>query len=250
MSEQPESLRDQTFLRRDLSGSRFVGCDLSGVVVRGGAIGGMELDSPWLIESGEGLVVNGVDVAPYVDEVLNRRFPGRALRTDTDPEGLRHAWAALEQAWAATTERAQALPAGTVTESVDGEWSYLQTMRHLIMATDTWLGRAVLEREQPYDPLGLPHDDGGEGSAAYDHGMFVTQEPTLAEVLRVRGERQAMVRDFLADADAALLAEARKNPHAPQHEETVLSCVQTILEEEWEHHRYAVRDLDALAARG
>jgi hypothetical protein len=26
----------------------------------------------------------------------------------------------------------------------------------------------------------------------------------------------------------------------------VLSCLHTILEEEWEHHRYAVRDLDAI----
>jgi hypothetical protein len=26
----------------------------------------------------------------------------------------------------------------------------------------------------------------------------------------------------------------------------VLSCLRTILEEEWEHYRYAVRDLDAL----
>ncbi len=40
----------------------------------------------------------------------------------------------------------------------------------------------------------------------------------------------------------------RKNPHAPDHAETVLSCLHTILEEEWEHHRYAVRDLDALKA--
>jgi len=28
----------------------------------------------------------------------------------------------------------------------------------------------------------------------------------------------------------------------------VLGCVHVILREEWEHHRYAVRDLDALAA--
>ncbi len=27
-----------------------------------------------------------------------------------------------------------------------------------------------------------------------------------------------------------------------------LSCLHTILEEEWEHHRYAVRDLDAIEA--
>lgn len=37
------------------------------------------------------------------------------------------------------------------------------------------------------------------------------------------------------------------DPHAPEHPETVRSCLGTILEEEWEHHRYAVRDLDALA---
>jgi hypothetical protein len=28
-----------------------------------------------------------------------------------------------------------------------------------------------------------------------------------------------------------------------------LSCLHTILEEEWEHHRYAVRDLDAIGSR-
>ncbi|CAN5505856.1 hypothetical protein BH10ACT10_BH10ACT10_15400 [soil metagenome] len=40
----------------------------------------------------------------------------------------------------------------------------------------------------------------------------------------------------------------RRNPHAPAHPETVLSCLHVILGEEWEHHPYAVRDLDAIAA--
>ena len=40
----------------------------------------------------------------------------------------------------------------------------------------------------------------------------------------------------------------RKNPWAPDHEESTLSCLHVILEEEWEHHRYAVRDLDAIEA--
>ncbi len=31
--------------------------------------------------------------------------------------------------------------------------------------------------------------------------------------------------------------------------ETTLSCLHTILEEEWEHHRYAVRDLDAIEVK-
>ena len=35
---------------------------------------------------------------------------------------------------------------------------------------------------------------------------------------------------------------------APEYPETILSCLHVILREEWEHHRYAVRDLDAVDA--
>lgn len=55
-----------------------------------------------------------------------------------------------------------------------------------------------------------------------------------------------MVREFLAAVTQDELAATRRNPHAPEHSETVLSCLYTILEEEWEHHRYTVRDLDAI----
>jgi hypothetical protein len=37
--------------------------------------------------------------------------------------------------------------------SVGGEWSFAQTLRHLILATDAWLGRAM-EIEQPFHPIG------------------------------------------------------------------------------------------------
>jgi hypothetical protein len=66
-------------------------------------------------------------------------------------------------------------------------------------------------------------------------------------VLEARADRQAMVRAFIAEVTPEVLAAPRRNPHGPQHAETVLSCLRTILEEEWEHHRYALRDLDALA---
>jgi hypothetical protein len=72
-------------------------------------------------------------------------------------------------------------------------------------------------------------------------------DPSYAEVLAVRAERVAMVRDFLASVTDAQLDEERRNPWAPQHPETVRSCLHTILEEEWEHLRYATRDLDVLA---
>jgi hypothetical protein len=58
-----------------------------------------------------------------------------------------------------------------------------------------------------------------------------------------------MVRDFLAAVTAEELTAERRNPHAPEQAETVRSCLHVILAEEWEHHRYAVRDLDAIEAR-
>ncbi|WP_251838935.1 DinB family protein [Oceanitalea stevensii] len=243
---EPESLRGRTFRARSLRESRFVGCDLAGVVVRGSDVAGMEVDSPWLLEEDGTFLVNGVDVVPLVDAELDRRFPGRELRRAADPEGLRRAWAALEESWAATVARAGRMPAGTVDRSVDGEWSFAQTLRHLVMATDLWLGRTVLGQERPFHPVGLPDDDDGDGTAAFDGSEFSAEEPSFEAVLEARADRQALVRAYLDGVTAEELAAPRRNPHAPEHEETVLSCLRTVLEEEWEHHRFAVRDLDAL----
>lgn len=246
IASEPEVLRGKTFKSRSLRGSRFVGCDLGDVVVRGSDVAGMEIDSPWLLEGDSSLLVNGVNVVPLVDAELNRRFPGRGLRTAEDPEGLRAAWAALEGTWTATLDRATAMPAGTIDASIDGEWSLAETLRHLVMATDTWLGKGILEQAEPYHPAGLPND--GNDSDAYDDGVFSAPAPSFAEVVEARGDRQTMVREFLAAVTPEVLAQPRKNPHAPDYEETVLSCLRTILEEEWEHHRYAVRDLDVISA--
>jgi DinB superfamily/Pentapeptide repeats (8 copies) len=240
---QSDELQKAEFRGVNLSGARFVESNLSGVVMRGVDIAGSDIDAPWLFEDGSVLRVNGVDVAPFVDAELNRRFPGRAERRAEDPDGLRAAWAALEHAWAATLERAAAMPAGTVDISVDGEWSFAQTLRHLVLATDTWLGRGIHELEQPYHPLGLK--DGGSD----DMSVFTTDTPTYAEVLEVRAGHVAMVRDFLAAVTPEDLAATRKNPHNAELPESVRSCLHVILEEEWEHHRFAVRDLNAIEAK-
>lgn len=241
----PEPLAGRTFRGRSLRGARFIGCDLGDVVVRGSDLAGLELDSPWLLEGGATLVVNGVDVVGFVDAELDRRFPGRALRTAEDAPGLVAAWDALERTWAATVARAQSLPDGSVSQSVDGEWSFTQTLRHLVVATDVWFGRAILGLSDPFHPLGLPDDSGSDVFAA---ARFTDADPALADVLDARADRQGQVRAFLAGVTDAQLAEERPNPHAPEHSETVLSCLRTILEEEWEHHRYAVRDLDRVAS--
>ena len=241
-----DDLQGAQFVDTDLSGARFVRADLSDVVMRGVDVQGADIDAPWLFDGGRPLRVNGVDVVPLVEAELNRRFPGRADRRAADPDGLRAAWAALERTWAATVERVATMPPGTVDASVDGEWSFAQTLRHLVMATDTWLGRAILELDQPYHPIGQPHAE--YATDGYDLAVFSTVAPPYAEVLAVRAGRVAMVRDLLAAVTAEQLAQPRANPWGPDHPETVLTCLHVILQEEWEHHRYAVRDLDTLAA--
>jgi len=233
-----DDLQGAEFVEANLSGARFVESDLSGVVVRGSEVARMDIDAPWLLE-GEFLRVNGIDVTQYVEDELNRRFPGRADRSAEDPEGLRAAWAALEHSWDDTLERVAAMPPDTVDVSIDGEWSFAQTLRHLVHGTDIWFGKAILESEQPFHLIGLGH---GEDASAE------TTTPAYAEVIEVRAGRVAMVRDFLATVTADELAAARKNPHSPDRPETVLSCVHVLLQEGWEHHRFAVRDLDAIEA--
>lgn len=236
-------LRGARLVEADLHGARLIRADLSDAVMRGVEIAGADIDAPWLLDGGS-LLVNGVDVAPLVDAELDRRFPGRSQRRAADPEGLRRAWAAVEATWAATLERIATLPAGTVDVQVDGEWSFAQTVRHLVMATDTWLRGAVLGLERPYHPIGQPNVE--YAADGHDPSVFAEAAPAWDEVLAVRAGRVAMVRDYLAGVTPADLAATRANPWAPEYPETVLSCLHTILEEEWEHHRYAVRDLDAI----
>src|SRR5258706_11767179 len=86
-----DDLRAAQFTGVDLRGARFVGADLSGVVMRGVELQRAEIDSPWLFERDNVLLVNGVDVLPLVEAELNRPFPGPADRRPTDPDGLRPA---------------------------------------------------------------------------------------------------------------------------------------------------------------
>jgi hypothetical protein len=92
-----DDLAGASFVSTDLRGARFDGADLSGAVMRGVDVQGADIDAPWLFGEGGSLLVNGVDVVPFLELELNHRYPGRAERRASDPDGLRSAWAALER---------------------------------------------------------------------------------------------------------------------------------------------------------
>jgi uncharacterized damage-inducible protein DinB len=194
----------------------------------------------------ENVVVNGVDVAPLVEAELARRDPDYALMKPGDAAGFRQAWDVLERRWAATVAHARALDPRLLHERVDGEWSFVETLRHLCYATDCWVGRVYLGVPEPWSPLDLPFDT--RRDLAWPHERDIA--PSLDEVLALRADRQATVRRVLADLTDEGLSTVTTPVDAPgwppPDSYPVSEVLSVVLNEEWHHRRYAERDLAAL----
>ncbi len=233
-----DDLTHAEFDRSDLTGATFLESDLSGARMRGVVLDGAVIDG-----SIEGLVVNGVDVETLVEAELDRTHPERLLLRSTDPDELREGWRVVEGAWAATTAEALARPEADLRLRVDGEWSFLETLRHLSFASDSWIGAGVLGVRE-FDPIEIA----GWWFDSAAAGLDVDADPTVDQVLALRASKQAMVRDWLAIVTAADL-ERPTRPDAsmlwpPQEDRTALSRLHVVLNEEWWHHRFARRDME------
>jgi hypothetical protein len=237
-------------------GARFRLCDLAGLQIRDCEVSGLRIvdcygSDVYLGGDFERLVVNDVDVTAYVEAELDRRHPTRALVRDAaSPDEYRAAWDAVETLWAATLDRAGLLPDARLHDRVDGEWSLVETQRHLLFASDAWLGNAVLEEQAPYHPLGLPAG-GMPRDAAAKLGLILEATPTLDEVLAPRLARMATMRsvvDGLTEAELDRVCGRKPAEPYPDQEYVVRRCLKVVLKEEVEHHRYAVRDLAVLEA--
>ena len=242
-----DDLRGAEFDRLDLSGARFRDVNLAGARVRGADLSDVDLEG--MIT---GLRIYGVEVEPLISAELDRRHPERALLSATDPDALRAGWAEFEAMWAATVERVRGMPPGTEDESVDEEWSFKQTLRHLVLATDAWLNLGILRKERPFHPHGLLFTEAAEHTEEFG---LVPADAALSfdEVLATRADRVGQVRDFLAEITAEQLdSSSGRDPwnDSPDTKNlTVRQCLSVIFNEEWEHHRFAARDLDVIARR-
>ena len=246
------SLRGATFTRVLLNDASmhdidFTGANIRGSLFNGSRMRGVELVDVEIYGELQNVVVNGVDIAPLVDAELNRRMPERARMRPDDPDGFRTAWAILERLWAGTVTRARTFPEAALHRSVDDEWSFIQTLRHLNFAGAACVGRMIQGNATPWHELDLPWDEApGWDGIPWDREA----RPSLDEVLTVRCERQAMVRKVMESlTDEQLASEVtRTAPGWPRLESfPVKECLRIVLNEEWEHRVYAERDLTALA---
>jgi hypothetical protein len=248
-------LRGSLFDRADLTGARLRACDLTdaqfrGVDLTGTVMRGVELVSAHIYGEIENLTINGVEVGPLIEAELNQRYPDRAKMRPADPAGFREAWDVLGRLWDGTVARARRLPPESLHESVDGEWSFIETLRHLVFATDAWIRRAILGDPAPWDPLGLPWDE-----MADTPGVPRDREvrPSLDTVLDLRRDRMATVSQVingLTEASLDAHTEPVEGPGwPPPRSFPVREVLLVVLNEEWEHRLYAERDLDVLASR-
>jgi uncharacterized damage-inducible protein DinB len=227
-------LRGATVDHADLTGLKirdgFLGADIAGVVA--------------------GLKVNGFDIATLIWDETVRRDPARGLTRSTDLADLREAWSVISERWRATEEQARALGEAACNERVDGEWSVAETLRHLVFVIDAWIRRVVLGESTPYHRMALPPSFLPDLTGV---GIDVNLHPGFDDILEARHEAQRVVDALLADLTQDGLSRiCDQNPATgfpPSTTDPVLRCLHTLLNEEWSHHGYAVRDLEVLEQR-
>ena len=229
----------------DLAGAVFWGADLRGARFRDVNLTDVKISHAWLVDVDidalvEKVVINGVDITDFVNE-RDPWYPLRTMLRPPDPEAMRATWSALEAEWDSTIARALALPDDALRQSVDGEWSFLQTLRHLVFAMDKWFTAPILG--EGFDPIGLPNS----GSVDFPWpGLDYDLRPSVSEALAVRADRATRFREYVetvAAADLSRPVDVLENGTNPIQE-----CLYTVFEEEFWHNRYARRDLEQLTA--
>jgi hypothetical protein len=234
----------EEFEGRDLQDAVFWGVDLSGARFRDVNLTGARISHAWVVDVDidalvENVVINGVDVTEYVNE-RDPWYPLRAMLRPDDPEGMRAAWRALEQSWATTIARAAELSELQRHLSVDGEWSFVSTLRHLQFALDKWFTLPILGKAT-FHPMGVPNS----GSVDFGWpGLDPDGDPSFDEAFAVRVESGARFRAYLEGVEPEELNRevvVLENGVVP-----VKECVYTVFEEEFHHNRYALRDLAQL----
>ncbi|HEX5090647.1 MAG TPA: DinB family protein [Nocardioides sp.] len=166
-----------------------------------------------------------------------------------DADGFRAAWVEAQQRWTQTLVTARTLDEELLHVRVDGEWSFVQTLRHLLFVTDSWVGRGILGEQDPWHHLDLPPTGMTRVTALAD----ADERAELADVLALRDERLATVDRVLGELTDAELDEERRcvgTGHPKAGLWSVRRCLSAQVSEEWRHRDYAERDLAVLVAGG
>ena len=249
----PKSFRNTDEFRRaifkssDLREIEIRDCFLTDAKIVGSVVNGLRVSGH--AGRAEQVFVDDVEVTAFVASELDKRFPERVrLRQVTAADDHRALWRTLDELWSTTIERAEQLPDEKRGERIEGEFSFAETLRHLVFAIDVWVGRMLLGVPMPFHPLGLPPTDYPDDKTP-EIGIDLTARPSFGEVTEAFEGRREQVTDMLASLTDAQLDEDRTASPAPNwgvETHSVRSCWGVVFDEHIEHRRFAVRDLELL----
>ena len=115
---------------------------------------------------------------------------------------------------------------------------------------DSWFRRCCLGSTEPFTAIGLASEYVPNQE---EQGLDRTAAPGLDEVLAVRDVQGTELERWLSIVTAGQLSVPAPVPAGqgwPPYArgKSVLECVHVVLDEEWAHHGFCVRDLDLLPA--
>lgn len=235
MAEQFEfqDLSDAVFWGVDLQRATFRDVDLTGARISHARLADVVIDAQI-----DRLFINGVDVTTYINE-RDVWFALRSQLHPTEPENMREGWQAFLTAWTSAIERAGTLPDEQRHASVNGEWSFVETIRHLVFATDKWFTVPILGGD--FHPIGVPNS----GSAKFGWpGIDDCADPTFEDAVAVWQDRSEHLRshlEYIASPALEVEVAVLENGASAVHD-----CIGVVFEEHFQHLRYATRDLDQL----
>jgi len=120
----------------------------------------------------------------------------------------------------------------------------------LVFVHDAWFRRCVLGLTEPFTPMGLASPFVPDQE---EQGLDRSSRPSLDEVLGVRERQASALAAWLGEVTPEQLAHTVPVPSDdgwPPYARgrSVRQCLGTVLNEEWAHHGFCVRDLDKLSS--
>jgi len=232
----------QEFEDQDLSESVFWGVNLSRTLFRDADLNSSRFFHVSMSDVSidgviERLVVNGVDVTDYVNS-HDRWYPLRSNLSPVDEAGIRSAWSRLMAEWEKLYTHVSGVSGDAQTRSINGEWSLRDTLRHMLFVHDKWFNWP-LGGQRTFTSIGLPNtgSQGGEWP-----GLDLSSDPTFDVTLAARRAQASKFGDFIEKMKLSEMPDTSdilENGSVP-----TLICFHAILEEEFEHLRYAWRDIE------
>jgi hypothetical protein len=141
----------------------------------------------------------------------------------------------------ATLQRAASFSGEEQAHGVNGEWSTIESFRHLVLVVDLWLSKTILGDADPFDPMALPPTF--MPPKLPGTSIDPDADPTFDEASEVLRGRLAAVRSYVETLTDEELGRA-----VPAHASTVGGALSVLFGELQAHDRFVNRDLDAIEA--